>query len=162
MQDLQQGLLDQPIRNSRYPQFPQAAPRFRNLHPTDRLRPIASRLQFFPQSRPVGLEKLSRRLDGQSIRPGTASIGFDAFPRQHQILSREHLPKQIASPRAFLSLSRRPYFIASDTRQGFTLPSFGSPRLPGLLMPCTTKRHARRLSFSFGPSLHFGSYYGLC
>ncbi len=49
-------------------------------------------------------------------------------------------------------MSRQPYFITSDSRQGFTWPSLGSPRLPRLLMHCTSKRHGRRLSFSFGPS----------
>ncbi|MEF8710506.1 MAG: hypothetical protein V5B38_17385 [Candidatus Accumulibacter propinquus] len=86
----------------------------------------------------------------------------NALPRQDHLPSRERLRQQVASPQAFASLSRQQRFIASDSRQGFTRPSFGSPRLPRLLMHCTYKRHGCRLSFSFGPSLHAGSYYGLC
>jgi hypothetical protein len=69
---------------------------------------------------------------------------------------------RVGLPQAFGFLSRRPCFIASAIGLGFTSPSFGSPRLPGLLMPCTAKRHERRPSFSFGPSPLAGGYYGLC
>ncbi len=131
-------------------------------HPAYRPWPIASRLQVFPDPEPVRLEILSRGFDRQSIYPSTTAIGLDAFPRHGHIPSRERLRQQVVSPQAFAPLSRQPYFIASDSRQGFTRPAFGSPRLPRLLMHCTSKRHGCRLSFSFGPSLHAGSYYGLC
>ena len=162
LQNLQQGLLDQPVGHGGYPQFPHAASRFGYLHPAYRLRPVASSLQVFPYPGPVGLEILDRCVDRQSIHPSTAAIGLDTFPRQDHVLSRECLREQVGSPQAFGFRSRQPCFIASDTRQGFTLLSLGSPRSPRLLMRCTSKRHGLRLSFSFGPSLHTGSYYGLC
>ncbi|EXI75717.1 MAG: hypothetical protein AW07_01029 [Candidatus Accumulibacter sp. SK-11] len=42
LQDLQQGLLDQPIRHRRYPQFPHPASRLRNLHAPHRVRPVTA------------------------------------------------------------------------------------------------------------------------
>ena len=162
LQDLQQGLLDQPVGHGRYPQFPQATPGLGYLHPAYRLGPITARLQFFPYPGPVGLEIAGRFRDRQSIYPSTAAISLDAFPRHDQVPSRERLHEQVGSPQAFGLISRQPCFIASDPRQGFTLPSLGSPQLPRLLMRCTSKRHRRRLSFSFGPSPPTGSYYGLC
>jgi hypothetical protein len=59
-------------------------------------------------------------------------------------------------------MSRQLCFITANFRQEFTLPSFGSPRLPEHLMRYTSKQHDRWLSFSFGPSLQTGSYYDLC
>lgn len=162
LQDLQQRLLDQPVGHRRYRQFPHAATRLGNLHAPQRLRPVMSRLQFFIYPGPPGFQVFRRGVDGQSIHPSTAAIGLEAFPRQHQVRSRECLREQTISPQAFEFVSRQLCFIASDIRQGFTLPSFGSPRLPRLLMPCASKRHGRRLSFSFGPSPFTGNYYGLC
>jgi hypothetical protein len=161
LQDLQQGLLNQSIGHGRYSQFPHATPGLGDLHPAYRLWPVTTRLQIFPDPGPFGLEILGRGFDRQSIHPSTAAIGLDAFPRPDQIRSRERLREQTLSPQAFGFLSRRSCFIAFDTRHGFTSPSLGSPRLPGLLMRCTSKRHGLRLSFSFGPSLLVGSYYGL-
>ena len=161
LQDLQQGLLDQPIRHRRDPQFPHPATRLGDLHPAHRLGPVTSRLQFLSDARPLGLERLPRLRNRQPIDPRTATIGLDPFPGRNQVRSREHLRQQVASPQAFGCLARQPCFITPRGRHGFTVPTLGSPRLPRLLMPCTTKRHARRLSVSFGPSPHSGGYYGL-
>jgi len=57
---------------------------------------------------------------------------------------------------------RRPCFIAPRFRRGFTTPSRVAPRLPGLLMHCTSERHGLRPSYSFGPSPQTGGYYGHC
>ena len=162
LQNLQQGLLNQPVGHRRYPQFPHPAPGLGNLHAAYRLRPVAPRLQFFPDPQPVGLEVLARFPHRQSVHPSTTAIGLDAFPRPDQVLSRERPREQVNSPQAFGFLSPQPCFITSDTQQGFTSPFLGSPRLPGLLMRYTSKRHGLRLSFSFGPSPLAGSYYGLC
>jgi hypothetical protein len=48
----------------------------------------------------------------------TTAIGFDLFPGQHQIRSRERLPKQAISPQASSFVSRRPCFITPPF--GFT------------------------------------------
>ena len=160
LQDLQQGLLNQSIRHGRYSQFPHAATRLGNLHTAHRLRPVTTVLQRLLDLGPVGLEILSRSLDRQSIYPRTASIGLDTLPCQGQVLSREHLLKQVSSPRAFRFMPRQPCFITKCFRSGFTFPFDSSPRLPGLLMPCSAKQHGVRLSFSFGPSPR--GYYGLC
>jgi hypothetical protein len=42
LQDLQQGLLDQPIRHRRNPQFPHPATGLRNLYAPHRLRPVTA------------------------------------------------------------------------------------------------------------------------
>jgi hypothetical protein len=110
----------------------------------------------------VGLEICRRGADVQSIRPGTAAIGFDPFPGHYQIRSGKRLRKQVGLPQAFGFLAHQPCSITSAIGLGFTSPSFGSPRLPGLLMLCTAKPHERRLSFSFGPSPQTSSSDGLC
>jgi hypothetical protein len=84
--------------------------------------------------------------------PGTALVGLDAFPRRLHVLSRERLPKQVISPPFLVvRMPRRPCFIAHRrARLHRALPP--SPRFPRLLMHCTSERHGRRPSFSFGPS----------
>ena len=160
LQDLQQGLLDQPIRHRRDPQLPHPATRFRNLHAAHRLWPVAPRVQFLPNTWPVRLQEPLRLRNRQPIHPRTAAIGLDAFPRRDHVRARERLPQQIRSPQASASIPRQPCFIACTARQGFTSPLGTSPRSPGRLMPCTSTRHAPRLSSSFGPSRY--RYYGLC
>jgi hypothetical protein len=162
LQNLQQGLLDQPIRHRRYAQFAQASVRFRYLHALHRRRPVAAVQERFPYLRPLRFEVLRRFGDRPSIHPGTAAIGFDAFPRRHHVRARECLLKQAASPQASGFMSRRPRFITHSFGIGFTSPFRDAPRLPGLLMPCSFERHGLQLSFSFGPSPLVGSYYGLC
>jgi hypothetical protein len=109
----------------------------------------------------MGLQVFRCRVHRHPIHPGASSVGLDAFPRPDQVLSRERLREQV-SPQAFLFMPRRPCFITSRFRLGFTSPSVAALRVTGLLMLCTSERHAGRLSFSFGPSPLVGSYYGLC
>lgn len=161
LQHLQQGLVDQPIRHRRNPQLAHSTSGLRDLHAPHRRGPVAAVQQRLPNPGPVRLQVLRRLGDRASIHPGTAAIGFDAFPRRHQIRSRERLRKQ-TSPRAFGSVPRLRCFVAQRSRSGFTLALHAAPRLPGLLTPCTSERHDRRLSHSFGPSPRTGSYYGLC
>jgi hypothetical protein len=97
-----------------------------------------------------------------SIYPGTATIGFDAFPRRNQIRSRERLFQQALSPQASSVVMRRPCFITQRFRLGFTLPFCVTPRFRGLLMHCTVEHLGLQPSYSFGPSPQFSGYYGLC
>ena len=162
LQDLQQGLLDQPIRHRRNPQFAHPAFGLRDLDAAHRQGPVAAIQQGFPNPGPVRSQVVLRLGDRQPIHPGTTAIGFDAFPRHHHVRAREHLRKQAVSPRASSLMSRRPCFITHHFRHGFTSPSSDTPRMRGLLMHCTSERHGLRPSYSFGPSPKTNGYYGLC
>ncbi|CAH1747837.1 protein of unknown function [Thauera humireducens] len=169
LQDLQQGLLDQPIRHRRNPQFAHPAIGLRDLDAAHRRRPVAAIQQGLPNPRPVR-SQVGRRLgDRQPIHPSTAAIGFDAFPRRLHVRFRERLKKQAISPRASGFMPRRPCFITHRFGIGFTSPSRVAPRPPELLMHCTSERHGLRPSYSFGPSPAVSSlngpttkYYSLC
>src|SRR6266849_4061343 len=76
LQNLQQGLLDQPISDGRYSQFSPAT-RLRNLYAAHGLRPIRSVQKLRPNSRPVGPEVLDRLFDRQSINTSASLVGFD-------------------------------------------------------------------------------------
>lgn len=53
------------------------------------------------------------------------------------------------------------YITAALPTPGFTVRFRRPLRLLGLLVPGTASKHVLRLSFSFGPSPHSSSYYGL-
>ena len=161
LQNLQHGLLDQPVGHGGYPQFTHPAACLGYLYPAYRLGPVAACAQRFLYLRPGRLQVFRCSLHRQSVHPRASSVGLDAFPRPDQILSCERLTEQV-SPQAFLSVPRRPCVITFRFRLGFTSPSRVPPRYLGLLMLCTSKRHRGPPSFSFGPSLPVGSYYGLC
>jgi hypothetical protein len=152
LQDLQQGLLDQPIHHRRNPQFAHAAIGLRDLDAAHRQRPVAAIEQGFPNPGPVRSQVVRRLGNRQPIRPSTAAIGFDAFPRRLHVRFRERLRKQAISPQASSFMPRRPCFITHRFRLGFTSPSRVAPRFPRLLMHCTSERHGLRPSYSFGPS----------
>ena len=97
LQNLQQGLLDQPIGHRRYPKLPCPATGLRYLHPANRLWPITSCEQFRPYPRPVSPEMLNGVGDRQTIHSRTAFVGFDSFPSHQQVLSCERLFKQTRS-----------------------------------------------------------------
>jgi len=162
LQDLQQGLLDQPIRHRRNSQFAHPAVGLRDLDAAYRQGPVAAIQQTRPNPGPVRSQVVRRLGNRQPIHPSTAAIGFDAFPRRLHIRARERLHKQVVSPWACGFMPRRPCFITPHLGRGFTPPSCVASRFPELLMHCTSERHGLRPSYSFGPSPKISGYYGLC
>jgi hypothetical protein len=98
LQDLQQGLLDQPIHHRRNPQLPHPAARLGDLHAPHRRRPVAAIQYHFPNPGPVRLQVLRRLGDRASIHPSTTAIGLDPFPGPRQVRARQRLREQVASP----------------------------------------------------------------
>jgi hypothetical protein len=162
LQYLQQGLLDQPIHHRRNPQLPCPAAQLRNRYPAYRTRPVTAVEQSSPNDRPLRSEVLRRLLHRASIDAGTPAIGFDTFPCRRHVVLRQRLREQVLWPPVRGGVPRQPGFIACTLGLGFTSPPLLTPRLRGLLMPCSTKRHAASLSFSFGPSPNRSDYYGRC
>lgn len=162
LQDLQQGLLNEPVSDGGDTQFPHAARRLRDFHAAHGLGPVDAFADFLPNARPLGLEMLNRLLDGQPIDTCTALVGLDAFARLAHVLAPEDLRQQITSPQAFASASRQTSFITPRYASGFTRTVGDAPGLPRLLMRCPSKSHGLQPSFSFGPSPGCPGYYGLC
>nr|WP_296406490.1 hypothetical protein [Zoogloea sp.] len=130
LQDLQQGLLDQPIRHRRNPNSRTPPPGW-DLDAAHRRRPVAAIEQGFPNPGPMRFQVVRRLGNRQPIHPSTAAIGFDAFPRRLHVRFRERPRKQVISPRASSFMPRRPCFITHRFRLGFTSPSPLRPSFPG-------------------------------
>jgi hypothetical protein len=141
LQHLQQRLLDQPVHHGRYPQLAHSATRFRDAHAAHRRRPVAAVEQSLTDVGPRLLEIVPRVLYRASIDASTSLVGLDAFPRRRHVLSGQRLPEQVIDPAVRLCIPRRRCFIAHGFWRGFTAPRHHAPRLPRLLMQCSSKRH---------------------
>src|SRR3970282_1554983 len=93
-QDLRDGLLDQPVRDGRYPQRPFAPARFRDQYPAHRLRAVAAITQALANRRPLLARKFGKILNGHAIDSRRTPVGLPPHPRAAQILRREHLLHQ--------------------------------------------------------------------
>ena len=108
---LQQRLLDQAIDDAWHAEPSDAAGRFRDVDPFDRLRCVGSREQLCPDGRPV-LPQVGRGVvDGQSVDAGTTLVPTDAFPRLFEIASVAHLLHELVfDSRAVGGSLRREWF----------------------------------------------------
>jgi hypothetical protein len=155
-------LLDKSVDDGRYPKLARPTSRFRQAHPESRFWLVGAIEQPLADGGPVVLETLARLLHRTSVDAGASLIGLHAFPRSDQVLSGQHLPKQVAVPLARLCISRRRCFTTSTAVTGFTGFSPYRLQLPGLLVHCIFDRHDSPPSFSFGPSVSRPTYYDLC
>ena len=124
LEHLQQCLLDQAVDDTWYAEPSDAAIRFRDIDPFDRLRRVGPREQLCPDGWPV-LPQVGRGVvDGQSVDAGTTLVPTDAFPRFFEIASVAHLLHELVFGRRAVGGSLRrgwfgPWAVGG---QGFTPP----------------------------------------
>ena len=124
LEHLQQCLLDQAVDDTWYAEPSDAAIRFRDVDPFDRLRRVGPREQLCPDGWPV-LPQVGRGVvDGQSVDAGTTLVPTDAFPRFFEIASVAHLLHELVFGRRAVGGSLRrgwfgPWAVGG---QGFTPP----------------------------------------
>ena len=108
---LQQRLLYQAVDDAWHAEPSDAAGRFRDIDPFDRLRRVGSVEQLFPDGWPV-LPQVGRGVvDGQSVDAGTTLVPTDAFPRCFQVASVAHLLHELVfGGRAVGGSLRREWF----------------------------------------------------
>jgi hypothetical protein len=161
LQHLQQGLLDQPIRDRRDAKLALAAVRFRDRYPSYRTRPVRPPQQVFAYRRPRSDEVTCGLVNIQTIHARRPFVGFDSLPRLPQVLSRQYCLKQ-SRPCALGVPPRAGRFVAGRIAPGFTVRYACPLHLRRLLTHCVQHRHGLEHFSSFGPSPPTGSYYGLC
>ena len=121
---LQQRLLNQAVDDAWHAEPSDAAGRFRDIDPFDRLRRVGSVEQLFPDGWPV-LPQVGRGVvDGQSVDAGTTLVPTDAFPRFFQVASVAHLLHELVfGGRAVGGSLRREWFGPwAVGGRGFTPP----------------------------------------
>ena len=91
LQNLQQGLLDQSVDDTRHAELSDPAIQLGDFDPFDRLRLIGSFEQLRPNAWPVLTQVVPGLADGHPIDAGTAFVLANAFPRSYEICSIAHL-----------------------------------------------------------------------
>jgi len=120
LQHLQQCLLDQPIRDRREAKLALAAVWLRDRYPSYRSGPLPPRQPLFPNQWPRRHQLPGGLVNVQPIHARCAFVGFDAFPRLPQVLSRQDRLQQ-SRPCALGVPSRAGRFVADRITPGFTV-----------------------------------------
>ena len=87
---LQQRLLDQAIQHAGYPQRSDPAIGLGNVHRTDAVRLVFTRLQPLPQGRPILLQVAREFVHRQAIGPRCAPVVHHPSIRTPQVRRRQH------------------------------------------------------------------------
>src|ERR1700757_1234753 len=95
LENLQHGLLDQPVDDARDAELSDPAIRLRDFDPLDRLRLVGSREQLRPDVWPVLTQVGLGALDGHSIDARATLVAANSFPRSYEISSVAHLLHQL-------------------------------------------------------------------
>jgi hypothetical protein len=122
LQNLQHGLLDQSVDDTRHAEFSDPTVRLGYFDPLDRLWLVGSVEQLGPYAWPVLTQVVLGGVDSHPIHARTALISLNAFPRPLKILSVAHLLHELfRHSRAFGCWLRHEWFgpRRSDGR-GFT------------------------------------------
>src|SRR5271157_3094830 len=123
LEHLQQGLLDQPVDDTRHAELSDPAIRLGYLDPFDRQRLVGSPEQLRPDVWPLLTQVILGVIDGHPIHARTALIPSNAFPRCFEIFPAAHLLHQLfRRSRAFGCWVRRGRFGPWRTAgEGFAL-----------------------------------------
>ena len=123
LQDLQQSLLDEPVQHHRDTEVAGAASRFRDVHPTHRLRLVGTLHQGRPEGGPVGREVRHQVVHGHAVDPRRPSVASDLAKRPPEVRGLQHpLHKVRPFHRSVGSCCPRDGFIPWRRQ--------GQPRLP--------------------------------
>jgi hypothetical protein len=115
LQHLQQGLLDEPVEDDRYPQVSGPTPRLRDRHPAYRLGSIGSFHQRGPNRRPVGLEVRPQLLHAHPVDPRRTLVAADLAQRAPEILRVQYAREEVLPfHRSVCSPCPSPGFIPVD------------------------------------------------
>src|SRR5699024_8730028 len=117
---LQQGLLDQPIRDRRDAQLALAAVGLGYADSAYRLGPVVAVAQLFSNRRPGGFEVGAGLGNVQAVHARRATVGLDAFPCALQVVSCKH-PFEQGLRCAAGERTRVSRFIAGLYTPGFTV-----------------------------------------
>lgn len=102
LENLQQGLLDQPVDDARHAELSDPALRLGDFDPLDRLWLVGSLEQSIPNAWPVLTQVALGVIDGHPIHAWTALVASNAFPRCSRF-SRLHTVSISCSVQAGLS-----------------------------------------------------------
>lgn len=91
---LRDGLLDEAIQHRRYPQRAGLAVALGDVHPSDRSRAIAPRLQLLADGPPVLFQVLGQFLDGHAVDARRAMILAHLLQRTLQVGAFQHTTEQ--------------------------------------------------------------------
>ena len=95
LENLQQGLLDQSVDDTRYAELSDPAIRLGYFDPLDRLRLVGSREQMRPDAWPVLTQVGLGVLDSHPIDARATLVTANSFPRSFEIFSVAHLLHQL-------------------------------------------------------------------
>src|SRR5208337_969087 len=84
LENLQHGLLNQPVDDARHAELSDPAVRLRDFDPFDRLRLIGSLEQLSPNVWPVLTQVILGGVDSHSINARTALVASNALPRSFE------------------------------------------------------------------------------
>ena len=107
LQDLQQGLLDEPIEHRRDAELALAPAGLWNHHPSHRLRLVAPREQFLAQARPVHTQVLGQFFHRHPIDARLTRILSNTLQRGPKVLAFARPLHQVAGSWALVSTSNR-------------------------------------------------------
>src|SRR6201993_2773498 len=95
LENLQHGLLDQPVDDAGDAELSDPAIRLRDFDPLDRLRLVRSREQLRPDVWPVLTQVGLGALNGHPIDARATLVAANSFPRSYEISSVAHLLHQL-------------------------------------------------------------------
>jgi hypothetical protein len=107
LQDLQQGLLDEPVEHRRNAELALASAGLGDRHPSHRLRPVASREQFLAQTRPVHAQIAGQHFDRHPVDAGTSRVLSNTLQCGQKVLAFARPLHQVAASQALVSAASR-------------------------------------------------------
>ena len=110
LQDLQQGLLDEPVEHGWDAELALAPARLRDRHPSHRLRLVAPREEFLAKPRPVHAQMIGQRFDCHPVDAGTARILSNTLQCGQKVPAFARLLHQVAGSWALVSVPSRGRF----------------------------------------------------
>src|SRR5262249_12052491 len=96
LQDLQQGLLDEPVEHRRDAELALAPARLRDCHPSHRLRLVTPGEEFLAQPWPMPAQVNRQLLDRHPVDTGTARLLSNTLQRSQKVPAFAHLLHQAA------------------------------------------------------------------
>jgi len=147
LQDLQQGLLDEPVEHRRDAKLALASAGLRNRDPPHRLWLVAFRDKLFAQTRPVHLEEGGQFLHRHPVDAGTSLVLPNTFQRGQKVRSFDDLLHQTdrcsLHSWTLVSTPRQRRFHTRGDARGFTACAVRAPELLRLLWHCASESRGR-------------------
>ena len=143
LQDLQYGLLDEPIEHRRDTELALPAIALWDRSPLHRLRLVRAREQLLAERRPVHAQMIGKLSNGHPVHAGTALVMPHSLQRELEVAAFNHRLHQPARSWALVSVGRRTRFHASGCSRGFTPTLLRWLHVCGLLWRFASEIHRR-------------------